>query len=183
MIFSKEIRLKDGRSCTIRNATAEDAREVLADFILTHSETDYLSSYPDEINITVEKEAEFLRARTESPDEAELIAVVDGNVVGCAGIDRIGRHYKMSHRANFGISIEKAYWGLGIGRALTESCIECAKNAGYTQVELEAVADNGHALNLYESVGFVEFGRNPRGFRSRIAGYNELVYMRLELGE
>jgi hypothetical protein len=58
---------------------AEDAREVLDDFILTHSETDYLSSYPDEINITVEKEAEFLRARTESPDEAELIAVVDGN--------------------------------------------------------------------------------------------------------
>ena len=156
---------------------------MLDNFILTHSETDYLSSYPDEINITVEKEAEFLRARTESPDEAELIAVVDGNVVGCAGIDRMGRHYKMSHRANFGISIEKAYWGLGIGRALTESCIECAKNAGYTQVELEAVADNGHALNLYESLGFVEFGRNPRGFRSRITGYNELVYMRLELGE
>lgn len=183
MIYNKEIRLKDGRSCTIRNAVAEDAREVLDDFILTHSETDYLSSYPDEINITVEKEAEFLRARTESPDEAELIAVVDGNVVGCAGIDRMGKHYKVRHRANFGISIEKAYWGLGIGRALTESCIECAKNAGYTQVELEAVADNGHALNLYESVGFVEFGRNPRGFRSRITGYNELVYMRLELGE
>ena len=29
----------------------------------------------------------------------------------------------------YGISVDKAYWGLGIGRALTEGCIECAKTA------------------------------------------------------
>lgn len=32
-----------------------------------------------------------------------------------------------------------------------------------------------------EKAGFTEFGRNPRGFRSRLSGYQELVYMRLEL--
>ena len=87
----------------------------------------------------------------------------------------------MAHRANLGISVEKAYWGLGIGRAMTEACIECARNAGYEQLELEVVSENESAIRLYESVGFKEFGRNPKGFRSRETGYQELISMRLEL--
>jgi len=43
------------------------------------------------------------------------------------------------------------------------------------------VADNRNAIALYESEGFVEYGRNPRGFLSRYAGWQELILMRLEL--
>ena len=43
------------------------------------------------------------------------------------------------------------------------------------------VADNTRAMALYTQAGFTEYGRNPRGFRSRTAGYQELVYMRLEM--
>lgn len=64
---------------------------------------------------------------------------------------------------------------------MTEACIECAENAGYVQLELEAVAENKTALALYRSLGFVEYGRNPKGFRSRVSGWQELVLMRLEL--
>jgi RimJ/RimL family protein N-acetyltransferase len=53
--------------------------------------------------------------------------------------------------------------------------------AGYSQLELEVVAENRAALALYKSVGFEEYGRNPRGFRSRTGGWQELVLMRLEL--
>ena len=79
-------------------------------------------------------------------------------------------------------SDKEDYWSLGIGRALTEACIECAGAAGYVQLELEAVAENKSALALYRSVGFQEYGRNPKGFRSRLTGWQELVLMRLELG-
>ena len=79
--------------------------------------------------------------------------------------------------------MDKAYWGLGVGRALTKACIECAKRAEYAQLELEVVAENRSAIALYESVGFVEYGRNPKGFRSRLTGWQEVVLMRLELGE
>ena len=75
----------------------------------------------------------------------------------------------------------KEYWGLGIGKALMEACIECAKDAGYTQLELNAVEENERALALYKKMGFVEYGRNPRGFNSRVSGYQEVVYMLLEL--
>ena len=70
--------------------------------------------------------------------------------------------------------------GLGIGNYFTESCIECAKEAGYLQLELDAVSDNESALNLYRKYGFTEFGRNPRGFRTREGVWQELVLMRLE---
>ncbi len=43
------------------------------------------------------------------------------------------------------------------------------------------IAENQTALALYKSVGFVEYGRNPRGFRSRFSGWQELVLMRQEL--
>ena len=169
MEYKKTVFLKDGRVCTLRNGME------------AHAQTDYLLSYPDETTMTAEQEAVFLKEKTDSADEIEMLAEVEGAVVGSAGIGCVGRKEKTRHRAEFGISIDQAYWGLGIGRALTEACIECAKRAGYAQLELEAVAENQTALALYKSVGFAEYGRNPRGFRSRFSGWQELVLMRLEL--
>ena len=183
MEYRETVHLKDGRSCVIRNGTGQDGQALLSIFILTHAQTDFLLTYPDEANMTPEQEAVFLKERTESTDEIELLAEVDGIVVGSAGIGHIGRKDKLKHRAEFGISVDKAYWGLGIGRALTKAAIECAKKAGYEQLELEVVAENTSAVSLYQSVGFVEYGRNPKGFRSRLTGWQELVLMRLELKE
>ena len=107
--------------------------------------------------------------------------MVDGKVVGTAGVDAVGLKYKVAHRAEFGISVLKEYWGLGIGRAMTETCIQCARDAGYVQLELSVVADNARAVAMYQRAGFVECGRNPRGFNSRTAGYQEVISMLLEL--
>ena len=181
MEYNKTITLKDGRTCILRNGTDRDGQALLDIYILTHGQTDYLLSYQDEASMTAEEEAQFLKGKTDSRNEIELLAEMDGIVVGSAGIGCVGQKDKIRHRAEFGIGVDKAYWGLGIGRALTGDCIECARVAGYAQLELEVVADNEKAIALYESLGFVEYGRNPRGFRSRLSGWQELVLMRLEL--
>ncbi len=181
MKYDKVIILKDGRECRIRNAAKEDGEGVLRNFLLTHGETDFLTSYPDECTFTVEGEEEYMERKEASEREAEIVAEVEGEIVGTSGISSLGAYDKLKHRAGFGISVAKEYWGLGIGRALTESCIECARKAGYLQLELEAVADNKAAIALYESVGFREYGRNPKAFRSRVSGWQECVLMRLEL--
>jgi len=129
----------------------------------------------------VKQESQFLKEKTESKNEIQLVAVVDNVIVGTAGINAVGTKYKVRHRAEFGISIAKEFWGLGIGQALTTACIECARAAGYIQLELNVVADNVRALSMYKKVGFVEYGRNPKGFNSRLAGFQEVIYMRLEL--
>lgn len=181
MKYSQKITLKNGKEALLRNGTAADGATVLENFNLTHAETDFLLSYPGEKGFTTEQEANFLDEKEKSANEVEIVAFVDGKVAGTAGIDAVNGRYKTKHRAEFGISIAKEYWGLGLGKALTEACIACAKEAGYTQLELDVVAENESALALYRKVGFVEYGRNPRGFNSRIGGYQELVYMRLEL--
>ncbi len=181
MEYRKSFALKDGRTGILRSGTEEDGRAVLEIFILTHGQTDWLLTYPDEVHFTAEQEAEYLKNKTENPLEAEILAEVDGKIVGTAGIERIGGNEKIKHRASFGISIDKNFWGLGIGRALTKACIECARSAGYEQLELDVVADNKRAIALYESEGFIEYGRNPKGFCSRENGMQELVLMRLEL--
>ena len=181
MKYCKTVTLKDGRTCILRNGTEEDAEDVLDNFIRTHEQTEFLTTYPEEVTFTLEQEEAYLKQKEESERDAALLAEVDGQVVGTAGVDNINAAEKTRHRASFGISIAKAWWGLGIGRALTEACIECARQAGYLQLELEVVAVNHRAVELYKSVGFIEYGRNPKGFLSRNSGWQENVLMRLEL--
>jgi RimJ/RimL family protein N-acetyltransferase len=181
MKYQKTILLKDGRTCILRNGTAADGKAVLDIFNLTHEQTDWLLTYSDENSFDAQQEADFLQAKTDSPDEIEILAEIDGKVIGTAGIGRIGTKDKVKHRAEMGISVDKDYWGLGIGRALTKACIECAKIAGYSQLELDVVAQNERAIALYESEGFAQYGRNPKGFRSRYSGWQELVLMCMEL--
>lgn len=181
MRYAKTVVLKGGVELLVRNAIASDARVLRETMQRTHAETDYLLSYPDEQSADDEQEARSLEETERSSNEVELVAVIDGRIVGSAGVLAMRSRRKVAHRARFGISILKEYWGMGIGRALIEASIECARQGGYTQLELEVVADNERAVSLYRRAGFEEYGRNPRGYRSASALYQELVYMRLEL--
>lgn len=181
MRYAKTVLLTGGQELLVRNAVASDTRALRETVCRTHSETDYLLSYPDEQSVDDEQEARALAEMERSGNEVELVAVIDGRIVGSAGISAVRSRRKVAHRARFGISILKEYWGMGIGRVLMEASIDCARQAGYTQLELEVVADNQRAVSLYRRAGFEEYGRNPRGYRSAAAGYQELVYMRLEL--
>lgn len=181
MKYNKVITLKDGRECRLRNGTERDGQAVLDNFNLTHRETDYLLSYPEENRFDAAQESRFLQEKAESENEIEIVAVVDHILAGTAGVEAVGTKYKVRHRAEFGISVAKEFWGLGIGRALLTACVECAKAAGYLQLELDMAAENTRALSLYQKAGFVEYGRNPKGFYSRTAGFQELISMRLEL--
>ena len=124
---------------------------------------------------------ERLAAQKASRTEIEICAFVDGVLVGSAGNHALSTREKLRHRADFGISILREYWGQGIGAALTGACIDCAKEAGFRQLELEVVGDNETAVRLYKKYGFMEYGRNPRGFLTRDGRWQELVLMRLEL--
>lgn len=177
MKYHQQILLKNGKTALLRNGVASDGGAVFENFNQTHAETDYLLAYPDENSFDAEQEGRFLEQKTASTNEIEIIALVDGKVVGTAGIEAVGTKDKVRHRAEFGISVLKEDWGLGIGRALLQACIQCAKEAGYAQLELTVVAQNARAIALYQKEGFVEFGRNPGGFLSRTGGFQELVYM------
>ena len=129
MKYSRQITLKNGSIAVMRNGVEADGSAVLENFNQTHEETDYLLSYPDENSFDAEQEGQFLARKAATTNEIEIIAFVDGKVAGTAGIDAVGTKYKVRHRAEFGISVLKEYWGLGIGRLLMEACMSSSSAA------------------------------------------------------
>ena len=52
-------------------------------------------SYPDENSYDPEQESHFLEEKTNSPNGIEIVAIVNGRVVGTAGIEAVGTKYKV----------------------------------------------------------------------------------------
>ena len=52
------------------------------------------------------------------------------------------------------VFVEPQARGRGIGRALTEACVECARARGCRRIQLDANERNEAALALYRSLGF-----------------------------
>lgn len=77
MEYSQQIILKNGKVAVLRNGVESDGSAVLENFNLTHGETDYLLSYPDENSFDPEQEGQFLKQKTESVNEIEIVAFVD----------------------------------------------------------------------------------------------------------
>ena len=71
----------------------------------------------------------------------------------------------MGHRAEFGISLKKAWWGCGAASALTERILAFAKETGVEQVNLEVRSDNKRAIALYEKFGFRKLCTFPGFFK------------------
>ena len=84
MKYKKTITLKDGRTCVLRNGTAEDGKTVLDFYVLVHEQTDQLAAYADESDMTPEQESQFLDAKAGSSREVEILAEIEGAIVGLA---------------------------------------------------------------------------------------------------
>jgi len=96
MRYAETVVLKDGVELLVRNAGASDARALRETMRRTHSETDYLLSYPDEQSVDDEQEARSLEETERSGNEVELVAVIDGRIVGSAGVSAVRSRRKVA---------------------------------------------------------------------------------------
>ena len=94
MKYNKVIMLKNGVECRLRNGMECDGQAVLDNFYLTHGETDYLLTAPDENCFDAMQESQFLKEKSESKNEVEIVTVVDNVVVGTAGIEAVGKNIR-----------------------------------------------------------------------------------------
>jgi putative acetyltransferase len=87
------------------------------------------------------------------PEALNLLAELDGAVVGLAGLDR--HRGRRAHAAGIGIGVHDDHRGHGIGSALIAELIDAADNwLGLRRLELTVYADNIRAIRLYERFGF-----------------------------
>jgi len=86
-------------------------------------------------------------------------------LVAIAGLITSGLS-KIRHAGHLtSVFVHPAHRRRGIGRMLVERLLAQAANAGMESVRLEVVADNLHAISLYESLGFVRYGCEPAAYR------------------
>ncbi|TPQ29142.1 N-acetyltransferase [Bradyrhizobium guangdongense] len=91
-------------------------------------------------------------------------AFVDDTLMGVAGFRRHdGR--KSAHKADlWGMYVRSAARKTGLGKRLIDAVLAHAAER-VEQLHLTVISDNAGAVRLYESAGFVEYGRLPRGLK------------------
>ena len=167
MIFEAiEYTLKDGRKLVLRPPQESDAAEMLDFRRKSLGESDFLMSYPEEIEShTVESQLAFINRMIDSPKDKMFTAIVDGKIAGTGQVS-FNTRIKTKHRASIGIALLKEYWGLGIGSAIFTEIIKSATEyGGITQLELEVVEGNHRAIALYKKFGFETVAEIPDAIR------------------
>ncbi len=177
----REVVLKDGRTCILRPNAPDLAEEMLEYLKKTSAETPFLLRNPDEVNYTLEGEKEILGQLLENPYHIMMAAVVDGKVAGNGSIGGIGEKRKIRHRCSLAIALYEEFWGLGIGTAMINYLLELAKGIGWTQCDLEVVAENEQAQSLYRKCGFIESGRRHNALRFDDGTYHDEILMYKDL--
>ena len=158
--------LKDGRKALLRSPKEEDIESTLEYLTVSAGETDYLLRYPEECGkYTAEGEKKLFEQKNASPDEAMIMCIVDGKVVGNCNISFF-KGIKTKHRASIGIALIREFWNQGIGTKMLEEIIRIAESReGVMQIELEFVEGNARARHLYEKMGFRITGIHPNAIR------------------
>jgi ribosomal protein S18 acetylase RimI-like enzyme len=112
---------------------------------------------------------------TEPRRDAYYVAVESEQLVGMSMLRGFDEGYETP---SFGIFVDRASHGRGVGRSLTAWTIEAARRMGAPAVRLSVYGDNARALTLYRALGFVE---QERQVVARGDGSGEKLIMRLDL--
>jgi len=89
---------------------------------------------------------------TDSNSSLYLVATVEGNIVGGSGVAAFNGSNEICELRKLFLLPDSR--GLGLGKKLTESCLDYAKNKGYQKCYLDTLASMKSAISLYESLGF-----------------------------
>lgn len=106
-----------------------------------------------------------------------LVALIDGEVVGSAGLHVSSPALRRRHAMTLGIGVAVPAQGKGVGSALLRGLLDYADRwAGVLRVELTVWADNARAIGLYERFGFAHEGRH-RAWGLRAGRYEDALCM------
>ncbi len=118
-----------------------------------------------------EQELASLPGKYAPPSGAILLAEHMGEIAGCVAVRLLNDDVCEMKR----LFVKDEFRGLSVGRKLTESIIDKAKQLGYRKMQLDTLQRLDRAIGLYEKLGFREikpYYANP---------LDEVVYWELEL--
>mgnify|MGYP001458530378 CR=1 FL=1 len=124
---------------------------------------------------TLEQEKEYLEKIIKDKESIYLFLIIDGGVMGNAGITR-GTGTK-SHVGELGISLRKEARGKGLGEKLFKEVVNKAiKKFRLKIITLDVYFKNKIAQNFYKKMGFQKVGTIKGGTRY-FDKYDDVVIM------
>ena len=95
-----------------------------------------------------------------------------------------GDKKRTAHWGEFGMSIQQAYWGQGIGKKLLGLLINWARaNPHLDRIMLNVDANNLRGRSLYQKLGFLEEGLQHKAIKFTDGRYSDNVLMAMWVGE
>jgi RimJ/RimL family protein N-acetyltransferase len=174
MIEPQTVFLRGGQQAIIAPASEHDGAALLSYLDLVAGETDFLAFGRGEVGLTVEQEATFVRRLHAEDGGLMLKATIDGELAAVASLLRPSRS-RTRHSASLGLSVQRQYWAMGLGRALCEALMPEARRLGLTRIELRVRQDNARAISLYETLGFQREGTLRGAFKVDEVEYDDLI--------
>ncbi len=168
---------KKGNEIIIRYPQKDDA-QAMCDYINTLSKEQTFIRFQGE-EVSLESETKYLQEQLEKiakNQSVQLLAFSGGKLMGISEIDM--KDKVEESEGVFGISLLEEYRGEGAGKKLMELVIkEVEENIPHLRiVTLGVFANNPVARDLYEKLGFKEYGRLPGGVLYK-GQYVDHVYM------
>jgi len=179
-MYSSEKNTIDGQALLIREARGQDARAVIEYLALISQETDFLSFGPGEFRLTENEESDYLEKCRRKENCLYLIAFLDETVIGTLSFEA-GTRPRIQHAGEFGISVLRKFWGLGVASSLLDSLLEWSKDGNrIRKINLRVRTDNNRAISLYKRKGFVVEGTRKKEIHIKDIFYDNLL-MGLEI--
>lgn len=159
----------------IRQATADDLEAMLDALEPVVEEGRWLGLEPP---LDRAGRRERLLASFASQRSVQLLAVVEGDIVGHLGLEVAP--YGV---AQLGMYVAAEWRGRGVGSALVHAAVGTARLMGAHKLSLQVWPHNHAARRLYRRHGFTEEGRLRRHYRRRSGQLWDAVIMGLVLDE
>lgn len=159
---------RTGQKLIIRYPESRDSLQVWRYFNKISAEKTFITFQGEKI--TKKNEAKWLDSKIREISQKKCVFLsvfVDNKYSGSSEItlkERTGKHI-----GSLGITLAPEIRGQGIGKLLMNLVISEAqkKLPGLKMITLDCFANNEIALKLYRSLGFIEYGRLPKGLNYR----------------
>lgn len=173
---------KDGRQVRVRPVAYGDAPALHRAMHLIAEEGIHIGEEPEGIGdlpAVIERVRRYLtQARA-----TQLVAQVDGEVVGAISIDPGPFGRKDRHWCRFALWLVPAARGIGAGTAMVDAALKWASAEGFTKVVAEVFASNEPSLGLFAKFGFATEGRQRNLFVLPGIGLVDNVVLACDLRE
>lgn len=152
IINRQEFKVKD-LTYRIRSAVITDAKCLSELRLQIDGETENMDREKGEAIIDQAGFRRIIERDTNHPKNLFLVADVEGRLVGysrCEGSDL----KRFAHKVEFGVGVQKDFWGYGIGKNLMKQSITWADDNGITKMVLNVLETNKTGIELYKKLGF-----------------------------